>query len=231
MINGGGANAAGDTFVSPFEGIEGGLGGIAAQGVTGGLNAMGVAPYGSNRARYYMPLDAARVDADGKPVKVDLGPSTTIKPDPITAPTQDFSNLSNAPEIRSGLISYNPQVIAGTPSPSPTNTAMTTPQMDQLYEIATNTVMRRFPTMPQQERDAHIEAEYQRLYRSMEPSQINNSAAVPQAPVAPLPVGNKLPPNATILQRQQYNYNRYKAAGGPLSFEDFIKRQGATIGT
>lgn len=70
MINGGGANAAGDTFVSPFEGT---IAGLPAQAVTGGLNAMGVAPYGSNRPRYFMPMEAARVDASGAPVQVDLG--------------------------------------------------------------------------------------------------------------------------------------------------------------
>ena len=72
MINGGGANAAGDTFVSPFAGT---MAGLPAQAVTGGLNAMGVAPYGSNRPRYFMPMEAARVDAEGKPVQVDLGPA------------------------------------------------------------------------------------------------------------------------------------------------------------
>jgi len=74
MINGGGANAAGDTFVSPFSGTPMGL---PAQAVTGGLNAMGVAPYGSNRPRYFMPMEAARVDAEGKPVQVNLGPAPT----------------------------------------------------------------------------------------------------------------------------------------------------------
>lgn len=77
MINGGGANAAGDTFVSPFAGapMGGGPMGIGSQVISGGLNAMGVAPYGYNRPRYYMPLDAARVDASGAPVQVDLGPA------------------------------------------------------------------------------------------------------------------------------------------------------------
>ena len=98
MINGGGANAAGDTFVSPFEGT---LAGLPAQAVTGGLNAMGVAPYGSNRPRYFMPMEAARVDAEGKPVQVDLGPASaggvsggsTTAPTPtfVSAPTTDVS--------------------------------------------------------------------------------------------------------------------------------------------
>ena len=74
MINGGGANAAGDTFVSPFEDapMGGGLFGIGSQAISGGLNAMGVAPYGYNRPRHFMPMEAARVDAEGKPVQTDL---------------------------------------------------------------------------------------------------------------------------------------------------------------
>jgi len=55
MINGGGANAAGDTFVSPFEGS---MAGLPAQAVTGVLNEMNIAPYGYNRSRYYMPKQA-----------------------------------------------------------------------------------------------------------------------------------------------------------------------------
>lgn len=99
MINGGGANAAGDTFVSPFSGTPMGL---PAQAVTGALNAMGVAPYGSNRPRYFMPMEAARVDAEGKPVQVDLGPAPTGRgvsggssaaatPTFVSAPTTDVS--------------------------------------------------------------------------------------------------------------------------------------------
>jgi len=95
MINGGGANAAGDTFVSPFENapMGGGLFGIGSQAISGGLNAMNVAPYGSNRPRYFMPMEAARVGSDGRPVQVDLGAapsgngsggSTT----PVTTPVQ-----------------------------------------------------------------------------------------------------------------------------------------------
>lgn len=98
MINGGGANAAGDTFVSPFEGT---MAGLPAQAVTGGLNAMGVAPYGSNRPRYFMPMEAARVDAEGKPVQVDLGPaptgngvsggSPTVTPDASVPPVNPYA--------------------------------------------------------------------------------------------------------------------------------------------
>ena len=101
MINGGGANAAGDTFVSPFEGS---MFGLPAQAVTGGLNALNVAPYGSNRPRYFMPMEAARVDAEGKPVQVDLGAaprptggrvgggsSTAATPTFVSAPTTGVS--------------------------------------------------------------------------------------------------------------------------------------------
>lgn len=104
MINGGGANAAGDTFVSPFENapMGGGLMGIGSQAISGGLNAMGVAPYGSNRPRYFMPMEAARVDASGAPVQVDLGPASTgggvsggssaaATPTFVSAPTADVS--------------------------------------------------------------------------------------------------------------------------------------------
>jgi hypothetical protein len=98
MINGGGANAAGDTFVSPFEDapMGGGMMGIGSQAISGGLNAMGVAPYGSNRPRYFMPMEAARVDAEGKPVQVNLGPAPTgsgspmVTPDPAPAPDYRF---------------------------------------------------------------------------------------------------------------------------------------------
>ena len=53
MINGGGANAAGSEFVSPFEALQGGLVGVAGQAVSGGLNSAGVAPYGYNQPRRY----------------------------------------------------------------------------------------------------------------------------------------------------------------------------------
>ena len=98
MINGGGANAAGDTFVSPFEGT---MAGLPAQAVTGGLNAMGVAPYGSNRPRYFMPMKAARVDAEGKPVQVDLGAASTgggssaSNGTPERAPAPTYRYMSN----------------------------------------------------------------------------------------------------------------------------------------
>lgn len=51
MINGGGANAAGPTF-------EGGFG--APRAVGGLLNAAGVSPYGQDRPRAFMPMEAYR---------------------------------------------------------------------------------------------------------------------------------------------------------------------------
>jgi hypothetical protein len=98
MINGGGANAAGDTFVSPFEDapMGGGLMGIGSQAISGGLNAMGVAPYGSNRPRYFMPMEAARVDAEGKPVQVDLGAAPTGGGSPTVTPAPQTGVLPTA---------------------------------------------------------------------------------------------------------------------------------------
>lgn len=162
MINGGGANAAGDTFVSPYEGS---MAGLPAQAVTGALNAMNIAPYGYNRSRDYMPKQAEGATQAAAPT--GGGESPTVKPDPIPAPMQDFSNLSNAPAIRSGLIGYNPQVVAGTPRPSPSTAAQTTPQMDYLMNIAQQTVARRFPTMPEADRQMAIQGEYQRLVNSI----------------------------------------------------------------
>lgn len=111
MINGGGANAAGDTFVSPFEGT---MFGLPAQAVTGGLNALNVAPYGSNRPRYFMPMEAARVDAEGKPVGVDLGaaPSGRGSPTPTPAPAPDYRFMYSNEEGR-GVTPDNYGVGAG----------------------------------------------------------------------------------------------------------------------
>ena len=75
MINGGGANAAGDTFVSPFAELP--LGGGMLSMPSKLANAANIAPYGSNQPRHFMPMEAARVDAEGKPVRVDLGPAST----------------------------------------------------------------------------------------------------------------------------------------------------------
>ena len=105
MINGGGANAAGDTFVSPYEGS---MAGLPAQAVTGALNEMNIAPYGSNRSRYYMPKQA-----EGDTQTAAPRGNGRKNSGPIQAPTQDFSNLSNAPDIRKSLIGYSPQVVSG----------------------------------------------------------------------------------------------------------------------
>lgn len=102
MINGGGANAAGDTFVSPFAELP--LGGGMLSMPTRLANAANIAPYGSNQPRYFMPMEAARVDAEGKPVQTDLGPASLAQgggnvgggssaPTPtfVSAPTTDVS--------------------------------------------------------------------------------------------------------------------------------------------
>lgn len=153
MINGGGMNAAGDTF----EGA--GLYSAVA-------NAAGVAPYGYNRPRTYAQAGMQGYPTAAVPAPTGGGGSSTVTPDPINVP-QDFSNLSNAPAIRSGLIGYNPQVVAGTPRPSPSTAAQTTPQMDYLMNIAQQTVARRFPTMPEADRQMAIQGEYQRLVNSI----------------------------------------------------------------
>ena len=113
MINGGGANAAGDTFVSPFADLP--FGGGMASMPTNLANAAGIAPYGYNQPRRY-----AQVGMQGYPTAAAPAPtgggSSTVTPDPINVP-QDLSNLSNAPTTRSGLVGYSPQVVAGTPDP------------------------------------------------------------------------------------------------------------------
>lgn len=113
MINGGGANAAGPTF-------EGGpLAGRLAGGL---LNAAGVSPYGQDRPRPFMPMEAYR---GGDTVPFSQAPAAPAptgvidaasKSDPIQAPTQDFSNLSNAAATRRSLVGYSPQVVAGAPN-------------------------------------------------------------------------------------------------------------------
>ena len=90
MINGGGANAAGDTFVSPFAELP--LGGGMLSMPSKLANAANIAPYGSNQPRHFMPMEAARVDAEGKPVQTDLGPA----PSPvITGGDNGGSGASN----------------------------------------------------------------------------------------------------------------------------------------
>jgi len=103
--DGGGKNQSGDTFQGA--GLYSAL-----------LNAADVAPYGYNRPRTYARSGmAGRPELPQPPAPIDGAVST---PDRITAPTQNFSNLSNAAAIRSGLVGYSTQVVAGTlPAPAP----------------------------------------------------------------------------------------------------------------
>lgn len=115
MINGGGANAAGPEFVSPFAELpfEGGM--LSAPSKIG--NAMNIAPYGYNQPRKYAQAGMVGYpELPAAPAPVGNGATTT--PDPINVP-QDFSNLSDAPSVRRSLIGYNPQVVAGS-APAPT---------------------------------------------------------------------------------------------------------------
>lgn len=113
MINGGGANAAGDTFVSPFAELP--FGGGMASMPTNLANAAGIAPYGYNQPRRYAQAGMQGYPTAAPAPRLTGGGSPAVTPEPISAPTQDFSNLSSAPAIRSGLVGYNPQVTAGTP--------------------------------------------------------------------------------------------------------------------
>lgn len=149
MFDRGGPQARGGKF-------QGGGGYSAAANMLYGLSGQEFGervPYGSS-------VPAASAPRGG-------GSTAATTPTYVSAPTQDYSNLSNAPAIRSGLIGYSPQVTAGTPKPSPQDTAMTTPSMDQMWNIATQTVMRRFPTMPEAERQTAIQGEYQRLINAI----------------------------------------------------------------
>ena len=174
MINGGGANAAGDTFVSPFADapMGGGITGIASQAISGGLNAMNVAPYGSNRPRYFMPMEAARVDASGAPVQVDQGPAPSFGGVGGGSSTVAQSNVPTStimPILNANQAAYE-QAAFPRPKSSvagPSNTAMTTPDMDFMYNMAKQTVMKRFPLMPPQEQELKAQEEYNRLIYAM----------------------------------------------------------------
>lgn len=187
MINGGGANAAGDTFVSPFAELP--LGGGMLSMPSNLANAANIAPYGSNQPRHFMPMEAARVDAEGKPVQVDLGPAPASI---ISGGGNGGSSASNYTGERSKSLfdfgagfdragpSYAPAQPYSTmsfgeagrmpPLPSaagPTNTTVTTPDMDFMYNMAKQTVMSRFPTMPPQEQELKAQEEYNRLMYAM----------------------------------------------------------------
>ena len=53
------------------------------------------------------------------------------------------------------------------PQAGPSNTTMTTPDMDFMYNMAKQTVMSRFPTMPPQEQELKAQEEYNRLMYAM----------------------------------------------------------------
>jgi len=56
-------------------------------------------------------------------------PRPTLRPQPIAAPTQDFSQLSEAPDIRRSLAAnyYSPQVVPSMPEPEPQSITTTSP--------------------------------------------------------------------------------------------------------
>jgi hypothetical protein len=54
-------------------------------------------------------------------------PRPRLRPEPIEAPMQDFSQLSQAPEMRRSLAGYSPQVVAGIPAPTPQTIETTSP--------------------------------------------------------------------------------------------------------
>ena len=90
MINGGGANAAGDTFVSPFAELP--FGGGMASMPTNLANAAGIAPYGYNQPRRY-----AQAGMQGYPTAAPAprptggGSPTAATPTFVSAPTTDVS--------------------------------------------------------------------------------------------------------------------------------------------
>lgn len=154
MINGGGANQAGPTF-------EGGFGTARLAG--GLLNAAGVSPYGQDRPRAFMPMEAYRggdtvpfSQAPAAPAPTGVIGAAVSTPDPMTAPTQDFSNLSNAASIRSGLVGYSPQTVAGMPSVA----AVTPPSVPNQGVSAFNQAMSTVPQMLQGTQIAEMYRDY-----------------------------------------------------------------------
>lgn len=122
MINGGGANAAGDTFVSPYEGS---LRGLPAQAATGLLNEMNIAPYGYNRSRYYMPKQAegstqAAAPKDGNGGNGGGGSSSkTTKQEPPVNPFAVGGGFASAFEPAGPVVAGHN--IANDYMPAPTN--------------------------------------------------------------------------------------------------------------
>ena len=96
MINGGGANAAGPEFVSPFEDapMGGGMAGIASQGVTGIANALPfVTPYGSEQARPYAQAGMVGYDhlGDQSKPKPSAGGSSAVTSDAGVPPVNPYA--------------------------------------------------------------------------------------------------------------------------------------------
>ncbi len=108
MINGGGANAAGPTF-------EGGFG--AARLAGGLLNAAGVSPYGQDRPRAFMPMEAYR-GGNTTPAPFDYRSGASAAP----APTGVINAVGGD---KSTVTPVNPYAIGGgfgvTAPPAQTN--------------------------------------------------------------------------------------------------------------
>lgn len=112
MINGGGANAAGPEFISPFEDapLGGGMVGIASQGVTGMANALPfVTPYGSEQARRYAQPGMVGYDhlSPNKPAPTGVidavGGSRDSSPRPMLRPSSDRP-LTGTADMPPGLL-------------------------------------------------------------------------------------------------------------------------------
>jgi len=101
MINGGGANAAGDTFVSPFAELpfEGGM--LSAPSKIG--NAMNIAPYGFNQPRKYAQAGMVgypELPAVAAPTGSGVGGGSTSSPNLMKIPnsmTDDDMGLPSLP--------------------------------------------------------------------------------------------------------------------------------------
>ena len=109
MINGGGANAAGDTFVSPFAELP--FGGGMASMPTNLANAAGIAPYGYNQPRRY-----AQAGMQGYPTAAPAptgggvsGGSSAVTPNKV--PTSTILPILNANQAGYEQAAF--------PSPSP----------------------------------------------------------------------------------------------------------------
>lgn len=92
MINGGGANAAGDTFVSPFAELPFGGGTLSLPSNLG--NAMNIAPYGYNQPRRYAQAGMQGYPTAAAPTPTGVGGSPTVTPTP---PTGILPTATNEP--------------------------------------------------------------------------------------------------------------------------------------